>query len=273
MTEASKAPSGGSREYRVCAAGGRLVYYRRHMSPAFWDEHWRSAHRANFYLPYLRGYLGRGSLARVLRRRLPKRGRVLEAGCGRGQYVVALRRLGYECLGIDNAKETVAEVRRHFAELPVIRGDVLHLPWKDGSFAAYLSFGVVEHFAAGPGAALREAHRVLADDGLLIISVPQCFPWRRREISELPLTPEFSFYQYAFPAPEFAHLLANSGFRVEEQYGYGSDLALRLRWPAWRRLLALFPRGATALRLLLDAAPYTWQRMAQMRLYVARKQA
>jgi hypothetical protein len=117
MTEVTRAASGSSQDQRVCASGGRLVYYRRHMSPAFWDEHWRAAHRADFYLPYLEGYLGRGNLARV------------------------------------------------------------------------------------------------------------------------------------------------------------SDLALRLRWPAVGRLLAHLPRGATALRLLLDAAPYAWPRLARMRLYVARKKS
>ena len=271
MAEATDQQRGGKADQRVRPEGGRLVYYRRNMSRSFWDEHWRTCHRANFYSPYLKGYLGRGSLSRVLRHRLPTRGRILEAGCGKGQYVVALRTLGYECLGLDNANDTVACVRRLFPDLPVICGDVLHLPWREKSFAAYLSFGVVEHFVEGPVAALREAYRVLADDGVLILSVPQCFPWRRREIGGLPLTAEFSFYQYAFSPEEFANLLDKSGFTVQEQYGYGSDLALRLRWPAVGRLLALFPRGATLVRLLLDAPSYTWQRLAQMRLYVARK--
>lgn len=255
---------------RVCLEGGRLVYYRPNMGRCFWDEHWRTCDSPEFFAPYLKGYLGRGSLARVLRRRLPRRGRILEAGCGMAQYVVALHALGYECVGLDNANDTLANVRRQVPDLPVISGDILHLPWKDRSFAAYLSFGVVEHFEEGPDAALREAHRVLANEGLLIISVPQLFPWRLREVWEPPSAEEFSFYQYAFPPEEFANLLEEAGFTIEEQYGYGSEWAIQIRWPGFRKLFTLFPRAANAVGLVLDATPlYTC--LARMRLYVARK--
>jgi SAM-dependent methyltransferase len=262
---------GGRNDQRVCLEGGRLVYYRPNMGRCFWDEHWRACNSPQFYGPYLRGYLGRGSLAKVLRRRLPRTGRILEAGCGKAQYVVSLRARGYDCIGIDNAKDTIGGVRRLFPKLPIVCGDVCRLPYEDRSFTAYLSFGVVEHFIEGPGPALCEAHRVLANEGLLIISVPQLFPWRLREVCGPPLAAESSFYQYAFPPEEFANLLEEEGFTVEEQYVYGSEFALQLRWPRFGKLFASFPRLATAVGLALDATPSIWSRCGRMRLYVARK--
>ena len=239
------------------------------MGCSFWDDNWRACDSPQFYAPYLKGYIGRGRLAQIMRRRLPRTGRILETGCGKAQYVVALRARGYDCIGIDNAKDTIEGVRRLFPELPIVCGDVNRLPWEDRSFAAYLSFGVVEHFIEGPATALCEAHRVLANQGVLILSVPQVFPWRRREVSRVPLTDEFSFYQYAFSPDEFANLLQKSGFTVEEQYGYGSEFALELRWPTLGKLFTYFPRLGTAVGLALDASPlYTY--LARMRLYVAR---
>lgn len=128
----------------------------------------------------------------------------------------------------------------------------------------------MEHFVEGPDNALREAHRVLADDGVLIISVPQVFPWRCREAGLQPLTGDFSFYQYAFPPEEFAGLLAKNGFAVRQQYGYGSDFGLMSRWPVLGRLFATFPRAAVTVRLALDPTPL-YAHLARMRLYVARK--
>jgi SAM-dependent methyltransferase len=174
-------------------------------------------------------------------------------------------------VGLDNAAGTIEGVRRLFPELPIVCGDVCHLPYEDRSFAAYLSLGVVEHLCEGPDRALREAHRVLADDGVLIISVPQVFPWRLREVGLRSQTEGFFFYQYAFPPSEFAAILAKNGFSVKEQYGYGSEFGLKLRWPAQRRLFASFPRAAVAVRLALDATPL-YALLAQMRLYVARKE-
>ena len=255
----------------ACFESGKLVYYRRHMDRSFWDDHWHKCDSPQFYEPYLAGYIGRGRLAHVLRHRLPRPGRILEAGCGKAQHVVSLRARGNNCVGIDNAKETIVGVRRLFPTLPLAAGDVRRLPWKGGAFAAYVSLGVVEHFVEGPATALCEAHRVLADDGVLIISVPQVFPWRRRENRKFLLTADFSFYQYAFSHEEFAGLLDKSGFKIDKQYGYGSDFALQLRWPAVGKLFASFPRLAAALRMVLDATPYIWQRCSRMRLYCARK--
>jgi SAM-dependent methyltransferase len=255
---------------RVCLEEGRLVYYRRNMGRSFWDEHWNRYDTEQFYRPYLKGYIGRGRLAQIFQDHLPRTGRIVEAGCGKAQHVISLRARGYDCLGIDNARETIARVHRLFPELPIVYGDVCCLPYKNRSLSAYISLGVVEHFIEGPDAALREAARVLQDRGLLIISVPQLFPWRLREVSSLPLSDEFSFYQYAFPHEEFAALLGKNNFTIEQQCGYNCDFGLQLRWPGFSRLVTALPRTAVAVRLMLDYTPL-YKYLARMLLFVARK--
>jgi hypothetical protein len=65
-------------------------------------------------------------------------------------------------------------------------------------------------------------------------------------------------------------MLHKNGFAVKEQYGYGSEFGLKLRWPALGRLFKVFPHAAVAVRVALDATPF-YVYLAQMRLYVARK--
>src|SRR5207237_7521674 len=117
---------------------------------------------------------------------LPEHGRVLEAGCGPAQYVVLLRRAGRAALGVDFTVEPLARCRREFP-VPLAAMDLRALGLAPGSVAAYVSLGVVEHDRDGPDAILREARRVLAPGGVLVLSVPYVngarrlgAPWIRR---------------------------------------------------------------------------------------------
>jgi len=98
--------------------------------------------------------------------------RVLEAGCGFGKWLVYLARRGYDVTGIDSSELAVRCLKEFDASLQVEVGDVLHTGYPDGSFDAYISMGVVEHFEEGPMDLLREAHRVLKPGGLAFLSVP-----------------------------------------------------------------------------------------------------
>ena len=97
---------------------------------------------------------------------------ILEAGCGMGHIVYYLRERGYNLIGLDYAPEALRATHERFPDLPLMVGDVHHLPYADNSFAAYLSFGVVEHFEHGPRPALAEAFRVLRSGGTLVLTVP-----------------------------------------------------------------------------------------------------
>jgi SAM-dependent methyltransferase len=97
---------------------------------------------------------------------------VLEAGCGLGIEVIHLGRLSYRMVGVDYAENALRRIRAYEPGHRLAAGDVHALPCRDGVFGAYLSFGVLEHFEFGPGPALREAHRVLRPDGILVLTVP-----------------------------------------------------------------------------------------------------
>jgi SAM-dependent methyltransferase len=108
----------------------------------------------------------------IFLRYLPKDQKIFEGGCGLGPYLIRLRQLGYDVIGGDYNLPPLLKIKQYDANIPVICADVLNTPFRDGSFGAYMSLGVIEHFTEGPEGAIREGHRILKDSGIFIIQIP-----------------------------------------------------------------------------------------------------
>ena len=107
----------------------------------------------------------------------PVNGKILEAGCGLGQYVFYFNELGFDCDGIDISEFAIKSNKKFaikYGYNPEIFKvcDVRKLPYDDNSISYYLSFGVVEHFKEGPMKALEEAFRILKPGGITYIAAP-----------------------------------------------------------------------------------------------------
>ncbi len=97
--------------------------------------------------------------------------RVLDAGCGTGAGMDFLSRYG-PAYGVDLAQEAI-----DFCALRglsrMARASVSSLPFPDASFDLVTSFDVLYHRAVEDDVcALREFHRVLKEDGQLLLRVP-----------------------------------------------------------------------------------------------------
>jgi len=207
---------------------GRLVYYDVGADARFWDEQWGVSDKESVYRAAEAGELG--WLGCHLLKHLPREGKILEAGCGLGQYVVALRRCGYDVEGIDWAVETVKGFASKFPDLPVRQGDATRIDRDDGTYVGYISLGVIEHLREGPERFLTEAYRVLAPGGVALFTVP-CFNPLRKLKGRLgyyrqPIG-ESRFYQYAFTREEIAQKLRNTGFRIWEVRSFDSYKGLK----------------------------------------------
>ncbi|MBN8868206.1 MAG: class I SAM-dependent methyltransferase [Solirubrobacterales bacterium] len=104
---------------------------------------------------------------------LPKNGRILEVGCGRG---VALPVLDQLCgprrlVGLDIDEELLVEaaanLRAHGTEAELHGGDVRQMPFPDESFDVIIDFGTLYHIARSQDA-LEEIARVLAPGGIFV---------------------------------------------------------------------------------------------------------
>ena len=229
----------------VTKQGDRLVYFRvddHKTSEELWSSHWRSLDpSADFYQRFERGYLS--VYKKIFPRHLPRHGKIIEAGCGRAQYVIALRSLGYDCDGIDTATTTIDQINQMYPDLPVSQGDVLDLQYETSSISGYISLGVVEHFREGPQLALDEAYRVIKPGGVGVISVPVNNPLRSRFAAEdeSDLPERSRFYQYAFATREFEEFLKNAGFVIEKYYAQGLYYSMNAGIPIFRSISRRFP--------------------------------
>jgi demethylmenaquinone methyltransferase / 2-methoxy-6-polyprenyl-1,4-benzoquinol methylase len=94
--------------------------------------------------------------------------RVLDACCGTGDLAIAAEREGGFVTGLDFSPAMLERARRKSETIEWIEGDLLALPFDDGSFdAATVGFGVRN--VADLDAALRELRRVLRPGGRLAI--------------------------------------------------------------------------------------------------------
>jgi SAM-dependent methyltransferase len=97
--------------------------------------------------------------------------RVLDAACGEGYGLALMAGAGAEsATGVDVDQGAVEHVRERHG-LDARRADVRELPFEDGAFDLVVSFETIEHVEQ-PERALDELARVLAPDGLLLISTP-----------------------------------------------------------------------------------------------------
>jgi arsenite methyltransferase len=159
---------------------------------------------------------------------LPKRGKVLDVGCGTGASVTRLRsRHRLEAFGLDPSAALLKEGHEKDAELPLVRATASSLPVGDARLRAILCECVLS-LTADPLAVLREFHRALRAGGSLILSDLYLRSAERAgELSDLPGT---SCLSGALGQAETEARVAECGFTVllwEDHSELLKDLAVR----------------------------------------------
>lgn len=210
-------------------------------SPEFWEQTWSAG--AMWSVLENPSTCENDPLYPLFARTLVRDRLFLEGGCGQSQWVKYFADRGQSAVGVDFAVQTIEAIKRRHPALDLRVGNILALPFGDGEVHTYYSGGVVEHFESGPMPALREARRVIADDGWFLCSVPdqsllRSWLFRGEDVDRPDLDPHLRvrhvtapeeetppprmrFFQYAFTEDEFRGCLADAGFDVAETFGCG----------------------------------------------------
>ncbi|WP_243842978.1 methyltransferase domain-containing protein [Mumia sp. ZJ430] len=100
------------------------------------------------------------------------RGRAaLEAGCGEGYGADLLSHVAGSLVALDYDAYATGHVRAAYPQVPVVRGNLVALPYADASFDVVVSLQTIEHLW-DQDAFVAECVRVLRPSGTLVVSTP-----------------------------------------------------------------------------------------------------
>jgi len=140
------------------------------------------------------------------------RGPLLDVGCGGGLFLGMMRQRGFRVAGLDFSREAAAIAwRRQLA--PAVCADLEKAPLRAGSFAGITMFHVMEHLY-DPRAYLTIAHGLLAEDGRLVVQVPNAASWQFRLLGRAWNGVDVPRHLFDFRARDVEELLGRCGFEV-----------------------------------------------------------
>ncbi len=108
--------------------------------------------------------------------------RVLDLGCGAGQYLVQLSSMDFECFGADISEEMLKITREKFIfhqikDVTLINSDCYELPIEDNYFDLIICIGVLEYLD-NETRALLEMKRIIKPGGFVTVTFPNLYKLR-----------------------------------------------------------------------------------------------
>lgn len=95
--------------------------------------------------------------------------RILDIGCGQGDFLLLANRLGWDTYGVE--PNTVAVTTARMMGLKVYAGELSRVHFSDNFFQVIRLHHVLEHIY-DPIAVMKEIRRIIREDGCLMITVP-----------------------------------------------------------------------------------------------------
>ena len=112
-------------------------------------------------------------------------------------------------VGLDVSEHALALTKARNLDAELVKGSANQLPFEDAAFDVLLSLDVVCHRSVNDRDALREMHRILRSDGMLIINLP-AFEFLRGSHDVAVDTAR------RYTRPQLARLLREAGFNIEQ---------------------------------------------------------
>lgn len=136
--------------------------------------------------------------------------RILDMGCGRGNLLMSLKRLGCECHGVERNEFPADDLPRG---IEFHTGKLSDIAFDEGSFDAIIIWHVLEHID-DPVSLISEASRILRHDGLLAIAVPNFGSIQAKFFKKDWFHLDLPRHIYHFTPGTLTAVLERSGFAI-----------------------------------------------------------
>jgi SAM-dependent methyltransferase len=140
-------------------------------------------------------------------------GRMLDIGCGSGWFLSEMRDRGWQVQGVEPSI-AAAEFGRREKGLDIFPGSLLDAGFASGSFDYIRLNHSFEHMVH-PDAILDEIFRILADDGKLMIGVPNRDGMNARLFGRYWCHLALPVHTFSYSAKTLPQMLKKHGFQVE----------------------------------------------------------
>ena len=140
-----------------------------------------------------------------------ERGRALDLGCGNGAYLLLLKKIGWDAVGVDISDNVAKEVKE--AKITIHTGELKELRLKTGSFNLITMWHVLEHLPK-PLQILQEINRLLTDNGCLLIEIPNSASIVAKIFKSNWFALDLPRHFYHFSPHSLSKMLKRAGFEV-----------------------------------------------------------
>jgi len=150
----------------------------------------------------------------------PPGARLLDIGCGRGDFILACRRKGWRVNGVEQANSLVMRLRETLGIEVVTPEAIPTLP--NGAFDFVTLWHVLEHLPE-PRESLREVARLLKPGGRLLVEVPNFGSWQAHLGRAHWHHMDVPRHLLHFDRAALAALLARAGFTPERWHTFSLE--------------------------------------------------
>ncbi|MBE0410916.1 MAG: class I SAM-dependent methyltransferase [Anaerolineales bacterium] len=144
-----------------------------------------------------------------------KSGRLLDIGCATGVFLAGMKvHPEWELIGVEINKQA-AEIAREQNQLNVVHGTLEDAGFPSEFFDAVTMWDVLEHLH-DPSSSLKEIHRILKPDGVLVFRVPNLNSWDAKLFGAAWAGLDAPRHLYVFDPQTLSSLLAKNNFEIHK---------------------------------------------------------
>lgn len=179
----------------------------------------------------------------ILSKYVPPNSSLLDVGCWDGSFSQFLDKVEY--VGVDINRQALEQAR--LKGLDVIMASCDHLPIKNEAFDVCSMIEVIEHLYFSEKA-LREVHRILKKDGILLLATPNFVNFIDRInmlLGKHPIAGTTHQHIRFFTWETLNALLEKCGFKLEKREAWFIPFPTRTitrKFPRWKKLMRIAAR-------------------------------